>query len=171
MSWFKQAKSDYEKQIVKAIKKKIREHPFFINLMKEYHVPEEDLDNHLRIEFQELGNKFAEGNGEEIILDKQLLDKTFLNDHFHYVVHEFFHWIKRRTEALFYFNDDEEIQAFSLAMAWEILSGKSEQEIIKLFYPIVEGHFKDKKRAKCMCQEMLSKAKNIASVFDLKSKY
>ena len=162
MSWFVRAQSDYESQMVQAIKDKLRTNPFFKPLFDEYHIPVEDVDNHLSIYFADLQDKFAEGNGEEIKLDKQLLDQSFLNDNFHYVVHEFFHWLKRRAEALFYFNDDEEIQAFSLAMAWEILHGKSDPYLVKTFYPIVQGHFKDEQKARELFKQMVLRSKDIA---------
>ena len=165
MSWYKLAQTAAAEQIVAQIKRQLRTSPFFLELLKEYHIPPEDVDNHLRIRFADLQGKFAEGNGEEIIIDEKLLRGDFFRDNMHYVVHEFFHWLKRRAEAIFYFNDDEEIQAFTLAIAFEILGGRGEDEIMKKLYPIISGHFENDLDAQNMFAKMLIKGTEIAQKY------
>ena len=165
MSWFISANNEHKAKIEQKIKQRLREHPFFQPIFEEYHIPVEDVDNHLKIIFTDLEGKFAAGNGEEIKLDNSLLEQDVLYNNFHYVVHEFFHWIKRRTEALFYFNDDEEIQSFSLAIAWELSNGKGIPEIQEIFLPIIAGHFHDESKAKSMFLKMLENAKDIISSY------
>lgn len=165
MSWYKQSNKNKTNETITLIKDKLRTHKFFKRLMRDYHIPESDIDNHLAIIFVSLDGKFAEGNGEEIKIDPSLLDGNFFRDNFHFVVHEFFHWIKRRAEALFYFNDDEEIQSFALAIAWEMLNGKSERDIRRLIYPIVAGHFSDESDAEQMFAKMMTSAQRLAKEY------
>ena len=138
MGWYIKAQERQEERVVSKVKHILQSHPFFKQIMLDYQIPPEDINNHLRILFVELKDKFAEGNGEEIKLSDKLLNDEFFSRNFHFVVHEFFHWVKRRSEALFYFNDDEEIQSFSLAIAWEMLSGNI-ADIEGTFYPIISG--------------------------------
>lgn len=164
MGWFKQAQERQEDKVVSKIKNILQSHPFFQQLMIDYQIPPEDINNHLRIVFADLENKFAEGNGEEIKISKKLLNDAFFKRNFHFVVHEFFHWIKRRSEALFYFNDDEEIQSFSLAIAWEILSGNA-NTVEETFYPIIAGHFENRADARQMFDSILSEAKKLVDTY------
>jgi hypothetical protein len=165
MGWFKFAQKQSEHEVIAKIKDILRSHRLFAQIMRDYHIPTEDLDNHMRIIFTDLDGKFAEGNGEEIKLSKKLLDGNFFNNNFHFVVHEFFHWIKRRSEALFYLNDDEEVQSFALAMAWEIIAGKDKSQIAQLFFPLIEGHFQQKGKAIQMYQNILQEAQKIAKTY------
>lgn len=161
MSWYRFAKQEDTDRIEQSIKETMKNHPFFIHLMREYNISEHDIDNHLNIYFVDFDHKFAEGNGEEIKIDSSLLDEDFLKQNMHYVVHEFFHWLKRRSEAKFYFNDDEEVQAFTLAIAWELLEGNDDNNIREKLYPIVRGHFKNKEKASKLFDSMLRNAHNI----------
>lgn len=165
MGWYKVARAGTEQLVTAKINQILRSNPFFVQVMQDYHIPLTDIENHLHIVFTDLEGKFAEGNGEEIKIDRQLLDDSFFKNNFHFVVHEFFHWVKRRSEALFYFNDDEEIQSFALAMAWELLDGKPEERLAQTFYPIISGHFQDKVDAKQMFLRILTEAKKIATKF------
>jgi hypothetical protein len=126
--------------------------------MTEYKIPVEDVEDHLHIEFVDLKDKFAEGNGEEIRLDNSLLSPDFLRQNFHFVAHEFFHWIKRRKEALFYFNDDEEVQAFVIAIAWELMNKRNPEEIQKKIAPIIQAHFQDREMTEEMYNDIFNKA-------------
>jgi len=161
MNWFKLSFSNAEEKVSQKIKSVLKSNIFFLHLMKEYHIPIEDIDNHLRIIFVDLQGKFAEGNGEEIKINKKLLEPNFMSDNFHFVVHEFYHWIKRRSEALFYFNDDEEVKSFVLAAAWELYRGKNISYVEKLMFPIVSGHFSDPNKAKSMLHHIVSEASKI----------
>jgi hypothetical protein len=165
MSWYTQAQHRTAHAIIAKIKDILRTHKFFLKIMDDYHIPLDNIDKHLQITFCDLNGKFAEGNGEEIKLDQGLLHGNFFKDNFHFVVHEFYHWVKRRSEALFYFNDDEEVQSFTLGIAWELIAGKSEQNIAQVFYPIIEGHFKERANAQQMFAQILGEAGKIVAAY------
>ena len=133
--------------------------------MDEYKIPVTDIDEHLDFKIKELDGKFAEGNGLLITLDPKLFaENDFFENKFHFVIHEFFHWIKRRSEAKFYFNDSEEVQSFVLALAWEILAGKDMKEIYNSIYPIIEAHFESDQDSQQLFQDMIDKAKTLIEV-------
>jgi len=157
VTWYKESS---KQSIIAIVKKILKTHPFTSSLLRYYHVPEEDVDNNLKIQFKDLKGKYAEGNGEKIILDKSLFvkDEVFINSNFHFVVHEFFHWLKRRQEDNFYFSDSEEVQSFTLGIAWEIMDGKPQKEIINIYLPIIKKHFKSEKTAQHVFKHMLNKA-------------
>jgi len=79
-------------------------------------------------------------------------------------MHEFFHWVKRRNEDLFYFNDEEEVQGFTLNIAWELLSGKTIDDIGRTIYPIIDGHFDREDEAREMYSKMLQEAQDIVNI-------
>jgi len=162
MNWFKEAENDNFVNKVKVILKK---HKFTQTLADYYHIPIEDVDSHLQIEVCDLQGKFAEGNGKLIRIDKQLLDDNFFRENFHFVIHEFFHWLKRRSEEKFYFNDPEEVQSFVLQMTWEFIQGKSKEEVIKTVYPIIDAHFEDTERSQDTFREMLDKAIGLYEIY------
>ena len=162
MNWFKTAEDNNFVNRVKAILKK---HKFTQTLSDYYHIPIEDIDSHLQIEVCDLEGKFAEGNGKLIRIDKKLMDDNFFRENFHFVVHEFFHWLKRRSEEKFYFNDPEEVQSFVLQMTWELIQGKSKESVIQLMYPIISAHFESSERSKDTFQEMLEKAIGLYEIY------
>ncbi len=162
MNWFKEAESSNFINKVKAILKK---HKFTQSIADYYHIPVSEIDTHLQIEVCDLEGKFAEGNGKLIRIDEQLLDDNFFKENFHFVVHEFFHWLKRRSEEKFYFNDPEEVQSFVLQMTWEFIQGKSKEDVIKTVYPIIDAHFKSTGRSKETFQEMLEKAIGLYEIY------
>jgi hypothetical protein len=162
MSWFKKARKISKNSIIRAIKKTLRTHPFFQQLMVNYGIPSSEVDEHLKIIFMDLNKEFAKGNGKEIKIDNSLLQEDFLKDNFHFVAHEFFHWIKRRAEARFYFSDDEEIQSFVVGIAWDLISGKNPELIRQTLLPIIEGHFRDETNAAQLYDEMYERADIIA---------
>jgi hypothetical protein len=162
MSWYKQANN---KAIFDKIKTILKTNSFIRSLMSDYNISTEDIDQHLDFEIKELDGKFAEGNGLLITLDPKLFaEKDFFKNKFHFVVHEFFHWIKRRSESKFYFNDSEEVQSFVLAIAWEIIAGKGSEEIYKSIYPIVEAHFENKENSQEVFEDMIDKANKLIEV-------
>ena len=122
MNWFKQSSN---KDFVARVKKMLKEHPFTQAIAAYYNIPLSEIDDGLEIEIADLDGKYAEGNGKLIRLNRKVIDENFFRDGFHYVIHEFFHWLKRRSEDKFYFNDPEEIQSFVLQMSWQIVNGKS----------------------------------------------
>jgi hypothetical protein len=162
MSWYKKANN---RKYVQKIKGILKGHPFTKAVCSYYNIPLSDIDDNLDIEFKDLKGKFAEGNGKLIRLDNKLLDNRFFKDNFHFVIHEFFHWLKRRSEEKFYFNDPEEVQSFVLQIAWELIMGKTEREVIKKIYPILRTHFKDKNKLDCVFKEMLEKAKKLYDIY------
>lgn len=162
MGWYKIANNE---AVYKKIKEILKTNSFIRNLMAEYNIPVEDVDNHLDFEIKELDGKFAEGNGLVITLDPKLFaEKDFFENKFHFVIHELFHWIKRRSEAKFYFNDSEEVQSFCLAIAWELLEGKGLEDIYRDIYPIIEAHFENENNSKKVFNDMVDKAKKIIEV-------
>jgi hypothetical protein len=161
-NWFKKSNNDQFIQKVKVILKK---HPFTKEIANYYHIPLDDIDKSLRIEVCDLHGEFAKGNGKVIRLDQKLLDDDFFKDNFHFVIHEFFHWVKRRSEQLFYFNDPEEIQSFVLQMVWLFISKKNEDEVSSEIFPIIKTHFKDPNRANKVFGEMLQKAITLYKIY------
>ena len=162
MSWYKQASNE---AIFSKIKDILKTNSFIRNLMSDYRIPLEDIDNNLDFEIKELDGKFAEGNGLVITLDPKLFaEKDFFDNKFHFVIHELFHWIKRRSEAMFYFKDSEEVQSFVLAIAWELMAGKDIKEIYEDIYPIVEAHFDNDGSSKKVFNDMISQAEKLIEV-------
>ena len=164
MNWFKIASDN---NFVNKVKKLLKNHPFTKALASYYNIPSSDIDNFLEIEVVDLKGKFAEGNGKLIRIDKKLLDDDFFNKNFHFIIHEFFHWLKRRSEKRFYFNDPEEIQSFVLQMVWEFIIGKKKEEVINKIYPILKTHFKDnKQKLNKVFKEMIEKAIYLAKIYE-----
>ncbi len=162
MSWYKQANNE---AIFSKIKDILKGNSFIKNLMTDYSIPIEDIDNHLDFEIKEMDGKFAEGNGLLITLDPKLFaENDFFENKFHFVIHELFHWIKRRSESKFYFKDSEEVQSFVLAVAWEIMEGKDVENIYKTIYPIIEAHFENGNNSKKVFNDMVEQAKNLIEV-------
>jgi hypothetical protein len=162
MNWYKGAENN---NFVNKVKTILKKHKFTRALIEYYHIPISDLDNHLKIEICDLDGKFAEGNGKLIRIDRKLLEDNFFKDNFHFVVHEFFHWLKRRSEERFYFNDPEEVQSFVLQMVWEFIQGKTQQEVISLIYPIISAHFENEKKSRDTFKEMFEKANSLYELY------
>lgn len=162
MGWFKESQNN---NFIEKVKKVLKTHPFTKSITDYYHIPVEEIDTHLKIEVADLDGKFAEGNGELIRIDKKLLNNNFFHENFHFIIHEFFHWLKRRSEEKFYFNDPEEVQSFVLQMAWNLINGKSKEEVIKKIYPIIKAHYKNDDRFKDIFDEMLGKAIDLFEIY------
>ena len=162
MNWFKSA---INSNIEKKIKEILKNDSFVMNLMKSYDISTDDIDNNLTFVIEDLQGKFAEGNGKKIFLDKKLFEGDFFANNFHFVIHEFFHWLKRRSEHKFYFNDPEEVQSFVLAITWELINKKTIDEIEKRIYPIIEKHFKNKIESKELFKKMLNDAEKITNLY------
>lgn len=161
MNWFKIAQDNISNKVKSILKK----HTFTQKLLKDYNIPIEDIDNHLTIEITELDGKFAEGNGKTIYLDKKLFEDDFFHDNFHFVIHEFFHWIKRRSEKEFYFNDPEEVQSFVLAIAWQLINKKDKEQIESSIYPIIKNQYKDKYKSKEVFDDMFKEAVKLYKLY------
>ena len=163
MGWFKEAQTDAFEKKVKDI---LKSHPFTKSIADYYHIPIEEVDTHLQIDLCDLHGKFAEGNGKLIRIDRKLLNEDFFKENFHFIIHEFFHWLKRRSEDKFYFNDPEEVQSFVLQMTWNLISGKNKEEVVKKIYPIIKAHFKDQSKCEDIFNEMLNKAINLYEIYE-----
>ena len=159
MVWY----NNYSKEIEKAIKSKLKGSKFILTLMAEYSIPVSDIDKHLDIQITDLGGGYAEGNSKVIRIDEKIVE-GILNENFHFIIHEMWHWIKRRHEKLFYFNDSEEVQAFIWAIAWEMYSGR-ERELYKKIYPIVDSHFRDDAVAEDIFESMCEHARELCVKF------
>ena len=94
------------------------------------------------------------------------MEDDFFKKNFHFVIHEFFHWLKRRSEEKFYFNDPEEVQSFVLQMTWELIQGKSKEMVIKTKYPIISAHFNSSNQSKDTFQEMLEKSIGLYDIYN-----
>jgi len=150
------------KKLEKDIKNILIQHPFTKSLLNYYHIDEGDIKNNLTIEVKnDMGKTFSEGNGEVIRINKKILDKDFFNKNFHFIIHEFLHWLKRRNEEKFYFNDPEEIQSFAVQIAWEKIKGKNPDEIKNVFFPIISTHFSDKTNAERFFNRIINSADRI----------
>ena len=168
MGWFKESQNN---NFIKKVKDVLKTHSFTRSIADYYHIPIEEIDTNLDIEICDLQGKFAEGNGKLIRIDRKLLDENFFNDNFHFIIHEFFHWLKRRSEDKFYFNDPEEVQSFVLQMTWDLINGKTKEEVIKKIYPIVKAHFKNDAKFKKIFEEMLNKAINLCKTYKENKKF
>ena len=162
MGWFKESQNN---NFIKKVKDILKTHTFTKSIAEYYHIPIEEIDTHLQIEICDMKGKFAEGNGKIIRIDSKLLDDNFFNDNFHFVIHEFFHWLKRRSEDKFYFNDPEEVQSFVLQMTWDLINGKSKKEVVKKIYPIIKAHFKNDSKFKNIFNEMINKSIDLCQVY------
>jgi len=162
MNWFKESSNN---GIIRKIKEILKNHKFTKSIADYYHIPIEEIDSHLQIEICDLNGKFAEGNGKLIRIDKKLLDKGFFKENFHFVIHEFFHWLKRRSEEKFYFNDPEEVQSFVLQITWGLIQGEDKRTVIEKIYPIIQAHFKDDKKFKETFSEMVKKAISLYEIY------
>lgn len=163
MNWYKRNSIN---DLINKIKNILITHPFTKSIADYYHIPIEDVKNNLEIEVANLGDRFSEGNGRIIRLDKKILDKDFFKTNFHFVVHEFFHWVKRRSEELFYFNDSEEIQSFVIQMTWLLILGKSEKEVTDEIFPIIKTHYKTEAKSKQIFDEMMEKSVGLYHIYE-----
>lgn len=164
MNWFKKSSGN---DFIEKVKSTLKKHPFTQALASYYNIPISEIDKGLQIEIVDLGGKFAEGNGKIIRIDKKLMQDDFFKENFHFVIHEFFHWLKRRSEDKFYFNDPEEIQSFVLQMAWEFVNGKDKKEVVEKIYPIIQTHFPDDGyKLNKIFKEMLEKAIYLANIYE-----
>lgn len=166
MNWFKLASlSIKERDFNDFIKNVIKKDPFFNKMFEIFDIPLDRLNN-VKFIIKKLNGKNAKSNSKLIILNKDLFDKAeSLDDLVHYCLHEITHWLTRQKEKDCYFSDPEEIQAFSLGMAWELKRGKSKEDIYKIYYPIISKHFQDKEKANLIYNKILENATKVNSSF------
>jgi len=161
MSWYSSPQNS--DKLNQAIKEVLKKDPLCRYLLDFYKLPESDIDEHLTFHVKKMKGKYSEANGNVINLNPKILGPDFFENNFHFVVHEFFHWIKRRIERRFYFNDDEEVQSFVLAMVWELRKGRSHEDIHKKIYPLIGPHFDNEHEAEVVFQRMFGEARKIES--------
>ena len=142
MAWYKIAKIGMNNdELNKKLKDLIHSNTFFVHLFKKYNIPVDKIDHNLKFEVKDIDGGFSQANGQNIFLSPKLFENTdFFKDSIHFVIHELVHWLIRQKEKDNYFSDPEEKQAFSEAMAYEILRGKSKKEIYSTFFPIIKGN-------------------------------
>jgi len=159
--WYKFAKTGIsEEDLNRELKDRIRKDMFFHRLFDDYGVSLDTIDNHLQFHIAELKDRHAHSKGEDIYLSNNLFsDGKFFDESLHFVVHELTHWLTRMREKISYFTDPEEIEAFTLGMTFEMLRGKSEQDIMSIFFPIIQGETNDPENAKKLFKSLLAKAK------------
>jgi hypothetical protein len=164
MTWYITAKTKLsQKDINSRLKKIIKSNKFFVDMFNAHSVPLDRVDDHLTFEVKELDGKKAQSDSKTIILNKKIIEKgDFFENGLHYVVHELHHWLTRQKEKNFYFADPEEIDAFSMGMAYEILRGKKAKEISEIYRPIIEDHFSEEQDAKKLLKVLFYRAKEKA---------
>jgi len=145
------------------LKDVIRQEPFFIWMFDQYDVPLSRLSD-LEFEIKDLDGLHAQSQKNLITLDCHLFDSgKLLGDNLHFIVHEMTHWLTRQREKTFYFTDPEEIDAFVMAMGFEIAKGNN--NLYEVFFPIIDDHFKESADAERLFKALLSKATLKAKLF------
>lgn len=159
MTWYVISKVDTDNRSINIkLKGVIRESPFFRKLFDIYSVPMDKLDD-LSFKIKKIKGRYAVSNANEIWLNEKLFeDGRFWEDRLHFVVHEMSHWLTRQREKEQYFADPEERISFVYSMLWEIERGKSKEEILEDFFPIMKAHFADKKDTLALFEIMFQKA-------------
>ncbi len=115
--------------------------------------------NDLTIEIGDLDQKYAETDGERMVLNKFLFKGgDFFEEYFFVVAHEIVHWLSRVREHDAYFNDPEEVLGFVSAIAFEMERGKNFDTIWNRIYPKISWHFSDEGDARDFFQRMIEKA-------------
>ena len=160
MNWYKQSKKEISiDKLNKTLKSLIKKDTYIINLFKEFGIPLDLIDKKLHFSIKDLDGKHAEANDEEIYLNKKLFENgLFFQDNLHFVIHELIHWLHRQAEKKWYFNDQEEIQSFVAAIAWELHAKTPMDKIEEKIYPIIKGHFNRERNAKAFFNYLLKKA-------------
>ena len=52
-----------------------------------------------------------------------------------------------------------------LQMTWELINGKSKEEVIKTIYPIIDAHFKNSGKSEEIFAEMIDKAIKLYEIY------
>jgi len=159
--WYVRAKTGLSKEeLNEKLKSFIRDSAFFHKMFDDYGISMDRIDNDLHFHLEPLDGMHARSKGKDVFLDDELFkDGDFFEDKIHFVVHEMSHWLTRLRENDCYFADPEEIEAFTLGMAYELLKGRGEREVAKLFFPIISKHLKISENADVLFGSLLTKAK------------
>jgi len=160
MNWYKISTNIIsEEDLNKKLKCWIKHNPYMLQLFRDAQVDIDEIDDSLRFEIKELKGEFAKADSDVIALNKKLFEnECFFEDHLHFVAHEITHWLHRRAEDEWYFNDTEEFRGFAGAIGWEIFSGKDKKSIYEKFFSIILKHFKNKDSAKKFLDSIYNRA-------------
>jgi len=160
MSWYITAQTGMDSQeLNRRLKAIIRKNSFFLKMFDEYDIPIERIDDQLTFKIKKMHGIYAQGNGRFIFLNPKLFERgDFLEEKIHFVAHELTHWLTKQREEDCYFADPEEIAAFIFGIIYELLRGKSKQEIFQVLFPIIEAHFEQKQDARIVFKLLFNKA-------------
>jgi len=160
MSWYITAQIGMDSnELNRKLKSIIRDNSFFLKMFDEYDIPIERIDDQLTFKIKKMHGIHAQGNGRYIFLNPKLFERgDFLEEKIHFVAHELTHWLTKQREEDCYFADPEEIAAFTHGIIYELLRGKSKQEIFHVLFPIIEAHFEQKQDAKQVFLLLFNKA-------------
>lgn len=146
-------------ELNRKLKSIIRENPFFHKMFEEFDIPLDRIDDHLIFKAKKMHGIYAQGNGKYIFINPKLFEKgDFLEEKIHFIAHELTHWLTKQREKDCYFSDPEEISAFIFGIIYELLRGKSKQEIFHVLFPIIEAHFEQRQDAKQVFELLFKKA-------------
>jgi hypothetical protein len=160
VNWYKTAGYGITKENLDTqLKSVLKASPFFLRMFSEYGVSINKIDEGLSFKVAKLSQKHAESNFKEIILDEGLFEnERFIDENMHFVVHELVHWLTRQREKQWYFTDPEEIEAFTLGVAFEMMRGRPTTDIERIFYPIIAAHFENAANAQVFFKAIMDKA-------------
>ena len=147
------------------VKQLINTHPFFIGMFKKYRVPQ-SAANVLHIKVQQLQDqKNAKFDDGVIFINRKLFSKFKDNmDIIHCIVHQLTHWLTSIRQDLCYFSDPQQMQAFTMGMAWQVMVGKNDMQIQSTYLPIIVKHFKNEQQAKALFNKLLSNSKKLSTI-------
>jgi hypothetical protein len=154
MNWYKLSNQELNNKL----KDIIRHNSFMLKMLKNNSIPIDRIDKHLTFKIEDLDGKKAQSDSQTIIFDCKVFENNFVENGLHFLIHELYHWIIRQKEKNFYFADPEEIEAFSLGIAYELSKGLPLEAIAKIYYPIIQDHFDDKMDAKKLFQALVENA-------------
>lgn len=155
--------------ISNVIKNKIKSSKLVNYLFKLYGTNVNEVDN-LAIKIVPLHDKYAE-TGKVMKINSSLFDNGldyFLDNYFFIIVHELIHFLfkeKHMTTSVqkgqHYFEDSEERKGFIVAIAYELSTGKSEEDVWENIYPKVEWHFHEKEDSETFFEHLIDQANKI----------
>lgn len=166
MNWLKRVYSGEDMEA--RIKDRIRSDPFFLALFRRFGVPIERLDTNLHIVFKRLQRAFGETNDEQMIIDDRLARSPhFLDGDFHFVAHEMLHWLRRQREDMHYFADPEEVEGFTVGIAYAMMHIRGqpgwEQKLMQEFLPLIKINIPDDNKAREFLTKRIEEAQNLCN--------
>jgi len=160
--WFKTAQSNNE--ICTSLKDKIKSSSVYALLCKKFKLNPNAIDN-LDIKFVDLKENYGLTDAHVMELSPNLLDGS--EGELDVVLfHEIYHFIcrtanvpERKTDKRGFFHDEEEMEGFSISIAYLLSTGKDLNQITKLVFPKIEFHFHEKEDAIELFKKLISSAK------------